>query len=262
MFMTNQQSPKLSEPRVGSFHDPAPLVTAEFASIFVPSFLVVLAIRGNQFDAPFSEPPTQRIGIVPGVGDHTLRFLSRAAARLRDRDFAERGFRKRNFCRRGTFQPNSQRNTFTVCQYHPLRSLAPLGFPHGKAPFLAGAKLPSRKLSSQRSRPFSSSAPNRVRHASSQIPCSCQRCSRRQHVEGEGYSSGKKRHAAPVCRIQRMPSRQARFGAGGLPRLSARRLGRGNKGAIKSHCSSLNSFCRVFMTEAQPTTCLTRKCLM
>jgi hypothetical protein len=34
-------------------------------------------------------------------------------------------------------------------------------------------------------------------------------------VEREGYSSGKNRHAAPVCRIQRMPSKQARFGAAG-----------------------------------------------
>src|SRR5215471_4608316 len=203
--MTNQQSAKLPQPSIGSFYDPASFVAAEFASIFVPSFLVVLAIRGNQFDVPLEQALPQRIGIVGGVGDHSLRLLSRAAARLRDRDFAQRGLRKRNFCRRGTFQPNSQRNTFTVCQYHPLRSLAALGFPDRSAPFLAGAKLPSRKLSSQRSSPFSSSAPNRVRHASSQIPCSCQRCSRRQQVAGEGNWSGRKRHAAPVCRIQRIP---------------------------------------------------------
>jgi hypothetical protein len=262
MFMTNQQSAKLAEPSVGSFHDPTALVAAEFASIFVPSFLVVLAIRGNQFDAPLSQALAQGIGIVPGIGDHALRFLSRATPSLRDRDFVQRGFRKRNFCRRGTFQPNSQRNTFTVCQYHPLRSLAALGFPDRKAPFLAGAKLPSKKLSSQRSRPFSSSAPSRVRQASSQMPCSCQCCNRRQQVEDEGNSSGRNRHAAPVCRIQRMPSRQARFGAGGRPRLSARRFGRGNKGSINSHCSSLNSLCRCFMTEAQPITYLTRKYLM
>ena len=262
MFMTNQQSAKLAEPSVGSFHDPTALVAAEFASIFVPSFLVVLAIRGNQFHAPLPQALAQGIGIVPGIGDHPLRLLSRTATRLRDRDRGQRGFRKRNFCRRGTFQPNSQRNTFTVCQYHPLRSLAPLGFPHRSAPFLAGAKLPSKKLSSQRNRPFSSSAPNRVRQASSQIPCSCQRCSRRQQVEDEGNSSGRNRHAAPVCRIQRMPSRHARFGAGGRPRLSARRFGRGNKGSINSHCSSLNSLCRCFMTEAQPITYLTRKYLM
>src|ERR1700740_905159 len=157
MFMTNQQSPELPQPRIGSFYDPAPLVAAEFASIFVPPFLVVLAIRGDQFDTPLPEPLAQGIGIVPCVGDHTRRLLSWTAPRLRDRDFTQRGFRKRNFCRRGTFQPNSQRNTFTVCQYHPLRSLAALGFPDREAPFFAGAKLPSKKLSSHRSRPFSSS---------------------------------------------------------------------------------------------------------
>src|SRR5262245_57521243 len=133
--MTDQQSPKLSEPGVGSFHDPATLVAAQFAAVFIPSFLVVFAIRGDQFDAPLLEPRPQGIGIVSRIGDHPLRLLSRTAARWRDRDFAERGLRKRNFCRRGTFQPNSQRNTFTVCQYHPLRSLAPLGFPIARPPF-------------------------------------------------------------------------------------------------------------------------------
>jgi hypothetical protein len=86
MFMTNQQSPELPQPRIGSFYDPAPLVAAEFASIFVPPFLVVLAIRGDQFDTPLPEPLAQGIGIVPGVGDHTLRLLSWTAPRLRDRD--------------------------------------------------------------------------------------------------------------------------------------------------------------------------------
>jgi hypothetical protein len=262
MFMTNQQSAKLAEPGVGSFYDPATLVAAEFASIFVAPFLVVLAIGGNHFDVPLAQALPQGIGIIAGIGDHALRLLSRTTSRLRHRDRGQRGFRKRNFCRRGTFQPNSQRNTFTVCQYHPLRSLAALRFPDGRAPFLAGAKLPSKKLSSQRSNPFSSSAPSRVRQASNQTPCSCQRCNRRQQVADEGNSSGRNRHAAPVCRIQRMPSRHARFGTGGRPRLSARRLGRGNKGAIRSHCSFVNSLCRFFIAEAQPRTYLTRKYLM
>jgi hypothetical protein len=95
----------------------------------------------------------------------------------------------------GTFQPNSQRKTLTVDQYHPLRPLAPLGFPDGRPPFFAGAKLPSRKVSSHFSRPSSSSAPSSVRHAFSQTPASSHCCSRRQHVEGEGNSSGKNRRA-------------------------------------------------------------------
>ena len=96
------------------------------------------------------------------------------------------GFRKLNFCRRGTFQPNSQRKTLTVDQYHPLRALAPLGFTHSEAPFFAGAKLPSKKVSSHLSRPSSSSAPNSARQASSQTPSSSHCFSRRQQVAGEG----------------------------------------------------------------------------
>src|SRR5208283_347719 len=34
------------------------------------------------------------------------------------------------------------------------------------------------------------------------------------------------------------------------PRLSRRCFGGGNNGAINSHCSSVNNFCRFFMTEA------------
>jgi hypothetical protein len=124
---------------------------------------------------------------------------------------------------------------------------------------LAGAKLPSRKVSSHLSSPRSSSVPSSVRHAFSQTFFSCQLCNRRQQVEGDGNSSGRNRHAAPVCRIHSMPSKQARFGAGGRPRLSRRSLGLGSSGSISSHCASVNSFCRFFMTEAQQFDRLTRK---
>jgi hypothetical protein len=41
--------------------------------------------------------------------------------------------------------------------------------------------------------------------------------------------------------------------------LSRRRIGGGNRGSINCHCSSVNSFCRFFMTEAHQLTRLTRK---
>ena len=260
--MTHQQAAELSEPRIGSLHDPTALVAPQFASIFVTPLPVVLAVRRNQFDASLLQSPTQRVGVVGAIGNHALGLLPRAAFAPRDADFSERGFRKRNFCRRGTFQPNSQRKTLTVDQYHPLRALATLGFTDGGAPFFAGAKLPSRKVSSHCSRPSPSNPPSSARQASSQTPSSCHCCKRRQQVEGEGNSSGRKRQAAPVCRIHRMPSKQARFGAGGRPRLSRRGLGFGSKGSISCHCSSVNSFCRFFMTEAHQLTCLTHKYLM
>jgi hypothetical protein len=202
MLMTNQQSTELAQPGIGSFHDPAAFVAPHLASVFIAPPLIVLTVRRDQFDGSFLQPLTQRIGVVTGIGDHPLWLLPRPAFGARDADFLERGFRKRNFCRRGTFQPNSQRKTLTVDQYHPLRALAALRFTDRIAPFLAGAKLPSRNVSSHFSKPSASSAPNRARHASSHTPSSCHCFNRRQHVAGEGNSSGRNRWSARLALYQ------------------------------------------------------------
>jgi hypothetical protein len=260
--MTHEESAELAEPGVGSFDDPAALVASEFPAVFVLSLLAVFAIRNDEVDASFLQPFSQRIGVVGAVGDYACGPLPRAAFEARDFDLGERGFRKRNFSRRGTFEPNSQRKTATVDQYHPLRALATLGFTDCGAPFLAGAKLPSRNVSSHFSRPSPSNAPSSARHASSQTSCSSHCFNRRQQVAGEGYLSGKNRHAAPVCNTHRMPSRQARLDAHGRPRLSLRRFGSGSSGSINSHCASLNNWNRfLLMQEVHQTTRLTQKSL-
>lgn len=261
MLVTNQKPAELTEPGVGSLHNPSPFVTPHLASIVITPSLVVLPVGCDQLNSPLLQSLAQRIGVIAGIGDYASRLLPRPAFRAGDTDFFERGFRKRNFCRRGTFKPNSQRKTLTVDQYHPLRSLAALGLTDGVAPFLAGAKLPSRNVSSHFSKPSASNAPNRARHASSHTPSSCHCFSRRQQVAGDGNWSGRNRHAAPVCRIHRMPSKQARFDAHGRPRLSFLRRGSGNNGSINSHCSSVTSFCRFFITEAQLPNRLKRKYL-
>jgi hypothetical protein len=258
--MANEESAELTKPGVGSFDDPASFVTPELSAVLVPAVFTVLAVRNDKVDAAFLQPLAQRIGVVGAVGDHPLRLLSRPAFGARDFDFGERGFRKRNFSRRGTFQPNSQRKTTTVDQYHPLRALAALGFTDCGAPFLAGAKLPSRNVSSHFSRPSPSSAPSSARHASSHTFCSSHCFNRRQQVAGEGYLSGKNLHAAPVCSTHKMPSRQARLEAHGRPRLSLRRFGSGSRGSISSHCLSLNNSNRfLLMQEVHQTTHLMEK---
>ena len=258
--MAYEESAELTEPCVGALDDPAALVASELPSVFVMPKLAVLAVRDDELDPSFLQTFTQRIGVVGAVGDHPFRLLSRTAFWTRDFDFGERGFRNRNFSRRGTFQPNSQRKTATVDQYHPLRSLAALGFTDCEAPFFAGAKLPSRNVSSHFSSPSASSAPSSVRQESSHTSCSSHCFNRRQQVAGEGYLSGKNLQAAPVCNTHRMPSRQARFDAHGRPRLSLRRFGSGNSGSINSHCASLNNSNRFLpMQEVQQTTRLTQK---
>ncbi len=258
--MAYQQSAELTEPCVGALDDPAALVSPEFPSVLVLSLLAVLAVRNDEVDASLLEPFAQRVGVVGAVGDYPFRLGSRSAFGAGDLDLGERGFRKRNFCRRGTFKPNSQRKTATVDQYHPLRALATLGFTDCGAPFFAGAKLPSRNVSSHFSRPSPSSAPSSVRHASSHTSCSSHCFKRRQQVAGDGYLSGKNLHAAPVCNTHRMPSRQARLDAHGRPRLSLRRFGSGSRGSINSHCASFSNSNRfLLMQEVHQTNRLSKK---
>jgi len=135
MLMANQQSAELTKPCVGSLYDPTSFISSEFPSIFVTPCFVVLPIGHDEIDAALFEPLPQRIRIVTAVGDYPFRLLPRPAFWSRHTDFGERGFRKRSFSRRGTFEPNSQRKTLTVDQYHPLRALATLGFTDCGAPF-------------------------------------------------------------------------------------------------------------------------------
>ncbi len=258
--MANGKPLELSEPWVGRLDVPTSFVTSELPTVFVLSLPAVLAVGNDKVDASLFQPFSQRIGVVGAVCDDAFRLRSRPAFGAGDFDLGERGFRKRNFSRRGTFEPNSQRKTATVDQYHPLRALATLGFTDCGAPLFAGAKLPSRNVSSQFSRPSPSSVPSSARHASSHTSCSSHCFNRRQQVAGDGYLSGKHRHAAPVCSTHRMPSKQARFEAHGRPRLSPRRLGSGSSGSISLHCASVNNSNRfLLMQEENQTTSLTQK---
>ncbi len=99
MFMMNQQAAKLSEPGIGPLHDPSPLVATKCAANLMAPSLVVLPVRGNQFDAAHFEPLAQRIGIITVVSYDALRLLPRTAAWPDGADFGDCGFRKLNFTR-------------------------------------------------------------------------------------------------------------------------------------------------------------------
>ena len=151
--MANQDSAELTQPCIGAFDDSASFVAPELSAVVVLFLFVVLPVQNDELDAPLSQPLMQRVRVVGAVGDDAFGLLSRTAFGARDFDFGERCFRKCSFCRRGTFKPNSQRKTATVDQYHPLRAVAALGFTDCRAPFWAGAKLPSRNVSSHFNRP-------------------------------------------------------------------------------------------------------------
>jgi hypothetical protein len=131
----------------------------------------------------------------------------------------------------------SKRNTLAVDHHHPLRALPAFGFPNSVAPFLAGAKLPSTKLSLQSSWPRRSNSDRNCRHTLSQTPSSSHCCKRRQQVAGlTPKSEGRSRQRAPVLSTHRIPSRTARLSFHGRPPLEYR----GSSGSSLAHCRSDN----------------------
>src|SRR6266853_2202612 len=241
-IVTHHQATEVAEQGVSAFDDPTPLVTSQGATILRRRFLPVRAMRDNQFDASSCQPLTQRITVVGLVGDHPHGLLSRPTRTMTPTyaDRRKRGFREPDFRRGCRVKVVSQRKTAAVDHHHPLRPLAPLGFSDSSAPFLAGAKLPSRNdlLHFNCWRSFNSL--RNVRQMSNQTPRSSQSRSRRQHVEGCGNFSGKSCQRAPLRRIHKIPSSTRRFSIHGRPPL--RCLGGfGSKGAIFFHCASVSN---------------------
>src|SRR5579875_26774 len=111
MVVTNQDAAELTKPCVGALDLPPSFVASQFPPVLISSLQAIVPVRCDQLDAPLFPSLSQRIGIITAIGNHPFGPLSRPAFALRDADLVERGVRKRNFCRRGTFQPNSQRNT-------------------------------------------------------------------------------------------------------------------------------------------------------
>jgi hypothetical protein len=134
----------------------------------------------------------------------------------------------------------SQRKALAVDHHHPLRPLAPLGFADSRAPFLAGAKLPSRNASLHCNCWRSFNSARNARQIVSQTPWFSQSRSRRQQVDGEGNSAGKSCQRAPLRSIHKIPSSTARWSLGGRPPRGRGRC-RGSKGWIFSHCASVSS---------------------
>src|SRR6202049_355515 len=241
-IMAHHQTPVIAQPADSAFDDPAASIAPQRATILCRRTNAILLVRADQFDAALPQPLSQRIAVVGFVGDHAHRLLpwpprtmapsyaDRRQRRLREPDF-------RRGCRTKVV---SQRNTRAVDHHHPLRPLAPLGFPDSAAPFFAEAKLPSKNDSLQSSCSRSFNSLKNVRQIFSQTPCSSQSRSRRQQVEGCGYFSGRSCQRAPLRRIQRIPSSTRRFSIHGRPPLRCWG-GLGSKGAIFCHCTSVSN---------------------
>lgn len=194
----------------------------------------------DQLNVSLLQPFPQRIAVISLVGNQPTRFaLGTPCTTTRNSDIVQGFFEERDLRRGRRVQVVSQRNTLAVDHHHPLRALAPLGFPDSLAPFFAGAKLPSAKASLQSNCPRSSSSARKARQIFSHTPCSSQSLSRRQQVEELGYCGGKSLHGAPVRRIQRIPSKTLLLSTHGRPPRRDR-FNLGSNTSIFCHCESVN----------------------
>jgi len=240
--VTHDQAAEVSDPGDGTFHDPSPLVASQSPTVLRRRFASILAMRGDQFGAATSQLLTQRIAVIAAVADEARQLLSRTAGSMPSPypDRRQRRLDELDLRRGSRVKVVSQRKTLAVDHHHPLRPLAPLGLADGGAPFLAGAKLPSRNASLHLSCWRSFNSPKKARQISRHTSCSSQSRSLRQQVEGEGNSSGKSCQRAPLRKIHRMPSKTLRSGAGGRPpRGRGGRLG--SRGRIFSHWASVSN---------------------
>ena len=241
VIVADEQAAKVAQPGKGPFDFPTLAITAQPAAIVEARFCASSTVRADQQHAAFEQTLSQRIAVVGAVGHDSQRsFLWTASATTGHRYLSQGAFGQSHFPRAGRDQSASQRNTLAVDHHYPLRAFAALGFANSEAPFLAGAKLPSRKLSLQSNLPRWSNSDRKARQILSQAP----RCSHwrnlRQQVLALGYSLGKSRQRAPVLSTHRIPSSTRRLLAQGRPRL--RSLGK--SGSSLAHCSSdKNAFC-------------------
>src|SRR5438270_6237906 len=257
MFVPDDQPAEVPQPGERPLDRPPPLVPPQLPPVLRGRLLPALAVRADQVDVPLHQQPApQWVAVVPLVAHQPPRPRRLDGALRRPHvDVVQSRLQQFHLRRRGAGEVTCQRYTFTIDHHHPLRTLAPLGLADPGAPFFAGAKLPSAKHSSQRSRPCSSSVSRKARHTSSQTPSSSQSRSRRQQVEYDGYPRGRAFHRAPLRSTHRMPSTTARLGVGFGPPADDPESS-GSDGTSFSHCPSVNSGSGMSMTRRRMRTSL------
>lgn len=140
MFVTNNKTAEVVEPRENALDLPRSTASAKFSAVLRRQQAVV-AIRRNQVCAAFlKKANVENIAIVRFVADEPLRQTLRPCS-IKGR------FHQRHFVRRSVGNAGGGRNTMAVCDRHDLGSLAAFRFADCVAPFLAPEKEPSRKAS-------------------------------------------------------------------------------------------------------------------
>ena len=200
-IISHNQLSVISDPRNCSFHFPPTFITPKRSTVLRFLFPTIRAMRSNQLYAALLKPLSQLIRICGFIVNQTLHaFAWTTNSFTRHGHLIQGLFNQRDFRGGRRVQVVPQRNSLAVCHHHPLRTLSAFGFSDAEPPFLAGAKLPSAKVSAHFNWPRVSSSARNALQALSQTSLSSHSCNLRQQVEGDGYHGGKSFHRAPLRR--------------------------------------------------------------
>jgi len=240
ILISYNQSSVVSQPSKSALHYISSPVAIPESVVLSIDVSMILTMRRKKVDTSFPKPLPVRIAVVGLVTDYSLGPCSGPSGTVfRDSDVRHDVLKELDLSRRGRRGMASQRNTLAIDHHQVLRSFPSFCFSDRRAPFFAGTKVASTKHSSQSRMPSSSNSERKARHMSLRTSSSYHCLSRLQQVEGWGYSAGRSFHLAPVLRIQRIPSKQARSSAQGRPPLGF--FGRfGINGSILDHCLSVS----------------------
>ncbi len=235
VLLSHHQASEVLQPGKEAFDLPASAIAPELSSVLGLQSLAATSVGCNHLDVPiFLQSLIKSIAVVSFISDQS-------SGNFVEKPCLEGLLDKRYFMRRSAGHVHGDRKTRSVCHCHDLAALAPLGFSHGGAPFLAGANVPSMNASLRSMPPRSRRSSASVTRIRSNTPCFRQYWNRRWQVWYGGYRAGMSFQGAPVLRIQDMPSRSSRGGVGGLPLHPSWPFAGGIKNQIRAHCSLVRS---------------------
>ena len=235
VLVTHNQAPEVLKPGKEPFDFPAAFISTKLSAILGAMPSTLSAVRGNQFNATFTQKPfIQPIAVIGLVANNSIRCIGGKAA-------VDGRLNQLYFMGRSALNVSGDRNTSSVCDGHDLGAFAALCLADSKAPFFAGTKVPSMKASRISIPPRSdrSSASSWTMRLNTPDRTHC--WNRRWQVWYGGYRGGKSFQGAPVRKIHNTASKISRGWRSLRPRGSLRRFTESIMGSIRFHCSFASS---------------------
>lgn len=234
VFVTNDKTAEVVEPREDSLDLPAATVATELSTV-LRFGETIAAIRRNQVNAAvLKKTSVQSIAVIRFVADKPLGKI------LRPRGI-EGLFDQPYLVRRSVGHAGGDRKTMAVCDRHDLAALAAFRFADCVAPFLAPEKEPSIKASVKSSLPRCSKSWASAARIWAKTPSWVHCWNRRWQVWYGGYLSGRSFQGAPVLKTHKMPLSTSRGSRAGRPRPPGFRCIGGTSGSMRRHCSLVRS---------------------